>query len=173
MDGNINIDFEGQEKYHDIGIICECKVMFSTPKSSHIVIKEELEREDQAKAIDSLSLFTIGNFTYVEVRDCQIEAKGDYSDTSVAFEMNKEEELCPYKGILSVKSCNISGFANAFHVGPMSILSIEKSSIINCKQSALFCFNPKILKLSGTTIDNINGNGVDLQLGKILQGDYT
>ena len=51
----------------------------------------------------------------------------------VAFVMNEKEFYDSYKGILSVKSCNIQNFSVGFMAGPNSILSIELSYITDCK----------------------------------------
>jgi hypothetical protein len=51
----------------------------------------------------------------------------------VAFSMNEKETFDPYKGILSVKSCNIKNFSVAFMTGLNSILSVELSYITECR----------------------------------------
>lgn len=81
-----------------------------------------------------------------------------------AFIMNEKEIYDPYKCILSVKSCNIKNFSVGFLTGPNSILSVELSYITDIRLSALMCVNPKLLKLSGTVIENVDGNGVDIKL---------
>ena len=78
--------------------------------------------------------------------------------------MNEKDFYDPYKGILSVKSCNIKNFSTAFIIGPNSILSVELSYITDCRYSGFICTNPKLLKISGTVIDNIYGHGIDLKL---------
>ena len=81
-----------------------------------------------------------------------------------AFVMNEKEMFDPYKCILSVKSCNIKNFSVGFLAGSNSILSVELSYITDCRLSALMCCNPKLLKLSGTIIENVEGHGVDIKL---------
>ena len=51
----------------------------------------------------------------------------------VAFSMNEKEIFDPYKGILSVKSCNIKNFSTGFYAGLHSILSVELSYINDCR----------------------------------------
>jgi hypothetical protein len=44
--GSIVIDFDKEEKTKEIGIICECEIVFSD-RANQIVFKEELDRSDQ------------------------------------------------------------------------------------------------------------------------------
>lgn len=80
----------------------------------------------------------------------------------VAFSLNEKDHFDPYKGILSVKSCNFKDFSVAFLAGNNSILSIELSSITDCRQSGIICANPKLLKVSGTVLENIEGHGIEI-----------
>lgn len=77
--------------------------------------------------------------------------------------MNEKNIYNPYKGILSVKSCNIKNFSVGFLTGQNSILSIELSYITDCRQTGIVCNNPKFLKVSGTVIENIETNGIDIK----------
>jgi hypothetical protein len=67
---------------------------------------------------------------------------------------DKGPVVLPYRGILSIKSCSIHNFSFGLIAGSSSIISIELSSIQDAKKAALLTINPKILKISGTTIDN-------------------
>jgi hypothetical protein len=87
----------------------------------------------------------------------------------VAFAMNEKEMYDPYKGILSVKSCNIKNFSLAFYAGLNSILSVELSYINDCRQAGIVCINPRLLKVSGTVIENIDGNGIDISFYNTIQ----
>ncbi|CDW73677.1 UNKNOWN [Stylonychia lemnae] len=112
-------------------------------------------------------LFQIKNYSYVEIRDCLISSKNKQSVMDVAFCLNEKDEndsdlAKQYKGILSVKSCNIQNFSLAFLAGSNSILSVELSHITNVRQGAIAVVNPKILKVSGTVIDTIMGNGIQI-----------
>jgi len=62
--------------------------------------------------------------------------------------------VLPYKGILSVKSCSLHNFSFGVLAGSSSIVRIELSSIQDSRKTAILCLNPKILKISGTIIDN-------------------
>ena len=87
----------------------------------------------------------------------------------VAFSLNEKDFFDPYKGILSVKSCNFTNFSAAFIAGNNSILSIELSSITNCRQAGIICDNPKLLKVSGTIIENIEGNGIEITFSNVKE----
>lgn len=78
-----------------------------------------------------------------------------------AFIMN-EKDSASYRGILSVKSCNIENFCFGFFAGSSSILSIELSSLSQCRNTGVISINPKILKVSGTTLENIENNGIQV-----------
>ena len=81
-----------------------------------------------------------------------------------AFVMNeKDNQTNSYRGILSVKSCNIQNFSFGFFIGTNSILSIELSYVTDCRQTAIYTINPKILKVSGTVFENIEGNGIEIK----------
>ena len=83
----------------------------------------------------------------------------------VAFVLNESNEENPqktFKGILSIKSCNIVNFSLAFLAGANSILSVELSQITYCRHGALVAINPKILKVSGSVIDKVEGNGLEI-----------
>lgn len=110
------------------------------------------------------ALFQIRNYTYVEVRDCSLTSKNKQSVFDAAFVMNEKEMYDSYKCILSVKSCNIKNFSVGFLTGSNSILSVELSYITDIRLAALMCCNPKLLKLSGTVIENVEGHGVDIKL---------
>lgn len=105
-------------------------------------------------------LFQIRNNTFIEIRDCSILSKNMGSVMDTTFLMNEkdlidDQSLSPaYRGILSVKSCTIAGFSYGFMVGSGSILSIELSSISNMRSVGVLAVNPKILKVSGTMLDN-------------------
>lgn len=43
--GSISVDFECDEKYKDVLIICECHIVFGD-RADLIVIKEELDKEE-------------------------------------------------------------------------------------------------------------------------------
>lgn len=49
--GSIVVNFESEEKYKDVLIICECHIIFSD-RADLIVIKEELEKEAHHSEID-------------------------------------------------------------------------------------------------------------------------
>lgn len=100
----------------------------------------------------------------MEVRDCSLTSKNKQSLLDAAFVMNEKELFDPYKCILSVKSCNIKNFSVGFLTGPNSMLSVELSYITDCRLSGIMCSNPKLLKLSGTVIENVDGHGVDIKL---------
>lgn len=192
--GSIIIDFQKQDNNKEVGVICECDIVFSD-RANQIVFQEELDKEypeenspkkslqltnskyripllelspnlaHQASISESCglySLFQIRNFTYVEIRDCNLTSKNKQGVLDAAFVMNEKEYYDSYKGILSVKSCKIQNFSLGFMAGPNSILSIELSYITDCRSSAFICNNPKLFKLSGTVIENVECRGVDL-----------
>eukprot|EP00347_Sterkiella_histriomuscorum_P007098 403350264 len=75
-----------------------------------------------------IPLFVVKNYTYVEIRDCLISSKNKQGAMDVAFVLNEKDENeqnQQYKGILSIKSCNIVGFSLGFLAGSNSILSVE------------------------------------------------
>jgi len=162
-DGSIVLEFDQAAQYTEVATFCECHIVYNNEKANHIILKDELdEHVDAASASESLALFHIKNLTYVEIRDCSIESKSEKAAADSAFAMNERETLDNYKGILSVKSCNVKGFGVGFNLGPGSILSVEKSYLKGMRQAGIFGFNPKILKLSGSIVEELEGRGVDL-----------
>ena len=104
-------------------------------------------------------LFQIKDFTYVEIRDCWLTSKNKQAVMDAAFIMNEKDQQT-FRGILSVKSCNIENFSFGFFAGSNSILSIELSSVTLCRNSGVVAINPKILKVSGTVLEDIEHNGI-------------
>ena len=45
--GSIVVNFDGEEKYKDVLIICECHIVFGD-RADLIVIQEELDKEDSS-----------------------------------------------------------------------------------------------------------------------------
>ena len=58
--GSIVVDFESQEKYKDVLIICECHIIFSD-RADLIIIKEELEKEDEQSDENNDRILSIKN----------------------------------------------------------------------------------------------------------------
>lgn len=66
-----------------------------------------------------------------------------------------------------MKSCSIKNFSIAFAAGYNSILSIELSYISDCFMTGILSMNPKILKVAGTIIENIEDKGIELCLAEL------
>ena len=101
----------------------------------------------------------------MEIRDCCLVSKSKAIDA--AFLMHDTCEN--YRGILSVKSCHIEGFSYGFLAAANSILSIELSCIRECRATAIYAENPRILKISGTILEQIDHTGIELLLSSKLR----
>jgi len=65
-----------------------------------------------------------------------------------------------YTGSLHVKSCIFYNFFDQFRCGMNASITLEKCHLSECRGNAVYCVNPKTMRVSSTTISKPMQTGV-------------
>ena len=67
-----------------------------------------------------------------------------------------------FEGLLSVQSCSINGFYHCVLAGVNSTVNVDRSSLLQARGTAVKTLNPKVLRVSSSSIERAFGHAVEV-----------